>query len=130
MDGSITGDAEVSHIDTTPQGRLQTSLHNISLRAIQRAVATRDAHGAVIHGILDGSGQASWKGSLRTLRAQSDLTIRGSASHTVKRETSVPVEGVIHASYDGAHQTVILRDTNLRIPSATLVCTGNNRQSI
>jgi translocation and assembly module TamB len=38
----------------------------------------------------------------------------------LKKETSVPVQGTIHATYDGAHQTVILRDTNLRIPSATL----------
>jgi translocation and assembly module TamB len=131
MGGSITGDAEVSHIDTTPESRLQASLHNISLGAIQRSFTTRDIRGAVIYGTLDGTAEASWKGSLRTLRAQSDLTVRGAASQTVKRETNVPVQGAIHASYDGAHQTVILRDTNLRIPSATLNAQGTiGNQSI
>jgi translocation and assembly module TamB len=86
----------------------------------------------VIYGILGGTAQASWKGSLKTLRAQSDLTIRGTASQTAKKERSVPLQGAIHATYEGAHQTVTLRDTNLRIPSATLSAQGtiSNQSSL
>jgi translocation and assembly module TamB len=36
----------------------------------------------------------------------------------------VPVEGAIHATYDGARESVTLRQTSLRIPSATVTAQG------
>ena len=132
MGGIVAGNADVNDIDTKPISRVQASLRNVSLQALQRALARHQVQGAVISGTLTGTAQAYWSGNVRNLRAQSDLTIRGTASQTTKKETSVPVEGAIHAAYDGAHQTVVLRDTSLRIPSATLNAQGtiSNQSSL
>ncbi len=124
MDGRITGHAEIKHLDTTPQSRIQAALQSISLRAVQKSLRAQEG-GAVVSGILGGTAEASWKGNIDNLRASSDLTIRGRASSKEKNKgNGVPVDGVVHSIYDGAHQAIELRNTNLRIPSATLSAQG------
>ena len=125
LGGRIVANAAIKHLDATPDSQIRATLRNISLTAIQRALRTGPLGGAVLTGTLGGSAEASWKGSLSNLRAQSDLSIEATASgKSTAAENRVPVNGGIHASYFGTHQTVELRDTILRIPSATLTAQG------
>ena len=123
--GRIVANAAIKHLDATPDSQVRATLRNISLTAIQRALRTGPIGGAVLTGTLGGSAEASWKGSISNLLAQSDLSVQATASGKSNvAGNGVPVNGAIHASYVGAHQTVELRDTILRIPSATLTAQG------
>jgi translocation and assembly module TamB len=125
LGGRITGNVEMKHLDTTPESRIQAALHNISLKALQQAVRRSEIKGAVLSGTLGGSAKALWTGSISSLRAHSDLKVQGLASSRSNPSGNhVPVDGAIHVSYDGARQTIELRDTTLRIPSATLSAQG------
>jgi translocation and assembly module TamB len=125
LGGRITGNAEIKHLDTTPESQIQAALHNISLAEVQRALRTQGINGATLSGTLGGKAEAWWKGSITSLRAHSDLTVQAVASSKSNPlESRVPVDGAIHVTYDGAGQTISLRDTTLRIPSATLTAQG------
>lgn len=123
--GNIAANASIKHLDATPDSQIRATLRGMSLTAIQRALRTGPLGGAVLTGTLGGSAEASWKGNLSNLRAHSDLSVQATArGKSTAAENGVLVNGAIHASYVGAHQTVELRDTILRIPSATLTAQG------
>ena len=62
---------------------------------------------------------------MSNLRAHSDLSVRALASSRTNRSGSdVPVDGAIHASYDGARGTIELRNTSLHLPSTTITANG------
>jgi translocation and assembly module TamB len=125
LGGRIIAKADVQHLDTTPDSRIQAALHNISLRALQQSLHRNDLKAATVSGTLNGKADVGWRGSISNLRAHSDLTLRASAGKTSNPSgTEVPVNGAIHMTYDGPRQTISLRDTSLRIPSATLIAQG------
>lgn len=133
LGGHIDAKADVQNLDTTPDSRIQAALHNISLKALQQSLHTSNLKTATVSGTLNGTADAGWKGSISNLRAHSDLTLRASASKTPNPSgTEVPVNGAIHMAYDGPRQTISLRDTSLRIPSATLTAQGeiSNHSSV
>jgi len=128
--GEVDGSFEMRNLATTPDSRLQASLHSISLRALHDAARSQQLKTVALLGTLNGSAEASWPGSINNLRARSDLTIRGGARRTSTRRTAndvggeVPVDGAIHGNYDGLRRALTLRDTSIRIPSATLTAQG------
>jgi translocation and assembly module TamB len=125
LGGHLTGDAEIQHLDGTPASRVRTSLHGISLGALQQTLRTSALRGAVLSGTLNGTADASWKGSVSNIRAHSDLRVRAAASKATNPSGSeVPVNGAIHLTYDEPRNTLVLRDTAFQIPSATLTAHG------
>jgi translocation and assembly module TamB len=125
LGGSITADLEVKNLDATPESQVQAVLHNISLRAMQQTLSSQGVKAASLSGRLSGTADAGWKGGISNIRAHSDLTVQGLASGSSSPSGSeVPVDGTIHVTYDGARHTVGLRETSLRIPSATLTAQG------
>ena len=125
LGGRISARAETNHLDTTAESHIRASLQDISLRALQQVFGAQQLHGAVISGRLDGSAEAAWKGGIENLQARSDLTLQASAGSTANRGgEEVPVNGAVHATYDGRHQSLALRDTSLRIPAANLTAQG------
>src|ERR1700722_16340921 len=114
----------MKHLDATPEGSVRASLQNISLRAIQQT-ARAQTPVAALAGTVGGTAEASWTGSMSNLRAHSDLSVRALASSRTNRSGSeVPVDGAIHASYDGARGTIELRNTSLHLPSTTITANG------
>jgi translocation and assembly module TamB len=125
LGGRITANAEMKHLDETPEGRIQATLRNISLRALQQTVRREQIRGVRLAGMLRGNADASWRGSISNLRARSDLYLQGLAgSRSNSPGEEVPVDGAIHATYDGARETLSLRETTLRTPAATLTAQG------
>ncbi len=124
LGGSITANADIKHLDTTQDSHVQAVLRGISLGALQRSLRTRGVNGATISGSVGGKVEAAWQGSMANLRAHSDLAAQALATSKSNSAGNLPVNGAIHAAYDGARQTISLRDTTLRIPSATLTAQG------
>ena len=124
LDGRIDADADMTNFDTTPSSRVRATLHGISLRAAEQTVNRPELKNVVVSGSVDGTVQADWTGSVNNVRARSDLVVRsGKASHSASA-TYIPIDGVIHAAYDGPTNVLTLRQTTLRIPSATLTADG------
>lgn len=126
MGGRITADAQMKHIDTAPQARVHASLANISLKALQHSLGTQANQTVALSGTLRGNADAGWKGSISNLRAHSDLFVQAVASRRANPSArEVPVHGAIHVAYDGAQQTINVRDTAVHLPSATLTAQGS-----
>src|ERR1035437_9043053 len=125
LGGGTTADVDVKNLDATPESQVRAALHNISLRAMQQTLRRQELKSTVLSGRLNGTVDAGWKGSISNIRAHSYLTVQGIASSSSSPSRSeVPGDGTIHATYDGARQTVVLRETSMRIPSATLTAQG------
>lgn len=125
MGGTLEAKAKMQHLDSTPESTVAASLSSISLRAIQQTAGQQGMQAANLSGTLNGKVTASWKGPLTNLHAHSDLTVRALASSAAKSSAhEVPVNGAIHADYDGARQTIEVHDTTIRTSAATLTAEG------
>jgi translocation and assembly module TamB len=126
LGGRMNALAEMKHLEAAPQARVQASLAHISLKALQSALGAKQIKAASISGTLTGKIDASWKGSASNLRAHSDLFVQALASsRSNPSEREVPVNGALHADYDGSRQTIQVRDTAFRIPTATVTAQGD-----
>lgn len=125
LGGDIKANAEIKNLDTTPDSYVRASVNNISLRAAQETLHQRKLDSARVSGVLSGTTEASWKGSINNVKARADVAVRAGASSTSNPSAGeVPVNGVIHGTYDGAHNVLSLQNTQLEIPSATLKAEG------
>jgi translocation and assembly module TamB len=128
MGGSVHGDLNVQHLDATPATQVRSSFYGISLRAAQQALRRPELKQVALSGLLDGTFDGSWTGDIRKIRASSNFTVRAEseslktvATNTV---TSMPLDGVVHVTYDGIRGTVSLRDSDLHIPSTVVTADG------
>ena len=104
---------------------MRAALHKISLHAVQQALHRPEMKGTAVSGTLNGTVDAAWKGDISNMLAHSDLTVQAAATSTDNPSAAeVPVNGAIHATYDGARKTLALRNTTVRLPSATLSAQG------
>ena len=124
LGGRVEANAEMNHLDTTPESRIRASLQNISLRALQALSGSQGVSGAALSGAINGTAEAAWTGSIEKVKARSDLTLHARAESTANPATEVPVNGAVHVAYDGASGTIAVHDTALRMPSANLTAQG------
>ena len=124
LGGHLVANAEMTHLDSTPESKVRASLQDISLHALQSLSGSQGLSGAALTGTIGGTAEASWTGTMDKLKARSDLTLQASAASTANRSTEVPVNGAIHLTYDGVSETIALHDTNLRMPAANLTAQG------
>jgi translocation and assembly module TamB len=126
LGGQVSVDAEVEHLDRTPVARVQTLLRAISMQSAQGAIRTPELKGITLSGRLDGTLVANWTGGgTNTLRVSSDLNLRPQANAKANPAGHVlPVDGSIHATYDGTRDTIAFRQTTLRVSSTTLALQG------
>ena len=124
LGGRISGDGEVRNVDSTPTTTVQAVLHSISLQEAQRAMHRAEVKVVVISGTVDGTAEASWTGSVSNARTRSDLTVRTAKNGSSRSARELPVEGAIHAVYNGPASTLTLHRTTLKVPSASLTAEG------
>ena len=130
LGGRIAANGEMKHLGETPEGRIQATLRNISLRSVQQTVGQEQIQGVKLAGTIHGNVAAAWIGDIGKLRAYSDLFLQGLAkSRSNSSGEEIPVDGAIHATYDGARETLVLRDTTLRTPAAALAAQGEISRS-
>jgi translocation and assembly module TamB len=128
LEGRVHADLDMKNFDTTLSLRVRATLRSISLRAVQQAVNKPELNRVAVSGILDGTADAAWTGRMNDLVAHSDLTVRAAMNSPKPSPTSIPVDGVIHAAYDGPNRVLSIHDTTMRIPPATLTAEGEISQ--
>jgi translocation and assembly module TamB len=125
LGGGIKANATIQNLDRTPDSRIRASLNNISLRAAQEVLHPKKLDSARLSGALNGTTETSWIGSITNLKARADLVVRAGASSTSSPSAGdVPINGVIHGTYDGVHNVLSLQNTQLEMQSATLKAEG------
>lgn len=126
LGGSLTANLDVEHLDATPATRIRAALRSISLTAAQLAFRRPELSPVVISGALDGTADVAWTESISNARAQVDLAVRSSEHKKSSGVSSrnLPVDGAVHAIYDGARNTLTVHQTTLRIPSTTVTAEG------
>jgi translocation and assembly module TamB len=131
LGGRVNADLEIRNLDGPPSSHLSATLRSISLQAAQRAVRGAKFAQVALSGKLEGTGDASWTGGIGNARARVDLTLHAAATPggpgmraSNQSSTNIPIDGAIHASYDGPKGVLTLRQTTLRIPATTLTAEG------
>ncbi|HLZ40225.1 MAG TPA: translocation/assembly module TamB domain-containing protein [Candidatus Sulfotelmatobacter sp.] len=126
MGGRIVAEAQMKHIDATPEASVHAALDNISLKALQNASGMQPNQTAALAGTLRGKADAAWTGTINNLRARSDLFVQAVASSRSNPSArEVPVNGALHVAYDGPRQTIEVRDTAFHLPAATVTAQGS-----
>ena len=125
LGGRVTASLDMDQLEGTPTSRLRAIIRGISLESVQRVFHSPELKQVAISGTLDGTTEASWTGSVSNVRARVDIQLR----HTGKSLTNysareIPVEGAIHAVYDGRASVLTLRQTSLSIPATNLMAEG------
>jgi translocation and assembly module TamB len=123
LGGQISTDVEMQNLDTTPSSRVRATLRDISLPTLQRLAQQPELNRAQVMGSIGGTVNAAWTGGVSKVRAHSDLVIRSSRT-AAPSSREIPINGVIHADYDGAKSELVLQQTNVRIPSVSLTADG------
>jgi translocation and assembly module TamB len=124
LGGRVHADVTIQNLDATAAPRVRISLVGISLEAAQQAIRKPDAKTVSLMGRLDGTAEASWKGSARNVIARADLRLPAANNRTGPSSAKIPIDGSIHATYDGARTVITFRQTTLHIPSTTLSVEG------
>ncbi len=127
LGGTIRADAEVQHLDATPSTQMRTTFRNISLHAAQQILGRPELKQVSLLSTVDGTSDLSWTGNINNLRATSDLSLRTSAEDIkagAQSSRKVPIDGVVHVTYDGAKGTIGLHDTVLNLPATRITAQG------
>lgn len=127
LGGRVNAELNIRGLGANPLGRLQTSLRNISLQALQRDFRQKLDQTAVL-GTVNGTAEASWEGSVSNLRVRSDLELnaqaKGLSNSTPQQANQIPVSGMIHASYDARSNTIGLRQSVIHAQATSLKADG------
>jgi len=123
LGGKVKVSVNMQHLDSTPVSHVDGALRDISLGALRGLTHPSGMKRIALAGTLNGGVAMSWTGPVSNLQARADLTVRAEASAR-HSPTQVPVDGVIHATYDAPQQRLAVHQTFLRIPSTTLNAEG------
>jgi translocation and assembly module TamB len=124
--GRVNANLRADHLDSTPTFRARAAVRGIALGAIQRTFGNPELKSVAIVGTLDGTTDASWSGSLSNARARADLVLRANGANRIVNQSArnIPVNGVIHALYDGPGNALTFHQTTLRIPATSFTAEG------
>jgi translocation and assembly module TamB len=125
LGGSVKASLDVDHLDGTPASHLKAAVHSISLSAAQHLLHPSELKSVALAGSLDATTDAAWTGSISNVHARMDAVVHSSARKTNSASARVvPVDGVLHAIYDGKNGTVTLHQTNLKVPGTIVAAEG------
>ena len=130
--GRISAEANLNHLDTTSSGQAKVRVVNISLLAVQHSLSQMRSERVAAAGNLDGIAEASWTATPANALVHADLSIKHPGAAGTGKVPIIPVDGAIHAIYDGRTRVLTLKQSTLRIPSTTITADGevSNRSSL
>jgi translocation and assembly module TamB len=126
LGGRVSANLGIDHFDGTPASHVRAALQGISLNSMQRVARRPELNPVAISGTLDGTTEAAWTGDVSNAHVTVDLVLRSADGKNAAASSArnIPVEGAIHAIYDGPKNVLTLRQTTLRIPATTLGAEG------
>jgi translocation and assembly module TamB len=123
LGGHVTATARMQHVDANLIAKLHASVNAISLSATNAALRTARLSPMPIDGQLSGTADAAWTGSFKNITARSDITLKAALARRAG-STPVPVDGEVHANYDGPSATATLTNTSVHTPQTRVEING------
>ena len=124
LGGTAIAQIDVQHLDAAAVIRVEAAVRDISLSHVQQAIAERRLRSISLAGKLDGTLEAKWTGEVSNMQATLDMDITPDNRFAAPSPATVPLDGSIHATYDGRRSSVTSRQSTLRIASANLTADG------
>jgi len=125
LHGRLTADASIEHLDTAAISKVHASFEQVSLEAARQSIKRGEMRRIPLTGTADGRLDASWEGSLNTLRLVSELAIHGAVwDYSAVPASATPVDGMAHLKYEGSQSILELRQTTFKIPSTSVIVAG------
>lgn len=127
LDGEIRADFAISNLGATPKAQFKAVFRNLSLQAAKASLRAPAARQVPVIGSINGTLDGGWAGSVKNILLHSDTTLHGEirSSHEAQM---VPVNGSIHAIYNGQQGTLRLHDTRIATPGTFLTANGTVSQ--
>jgi translocation and assembly module TamB len=123
LGGRLDAEIYADHLDTQPAYRLRAAIHDFSMQAAQRTFHAQTGQ-IVLLGRVDGTVEATSRGNLSNTTAHALLRLRNEMRSTTSDQASIPINGVVNASYEGSRQAIVVRQSTLSAPSTTLTAQG------
>ena len=123
LGGHLVAELHMLHVDTTPASRFHADVRGISLGVIRRSVLDPQLRTAPLNGSIDAGAEGSWTGSISTLKAKADISLKA----TVAKDGAVnalPLNGVIHVNYDGPKNLIALNNSYFHTSTTTIDIDG------
>src|SRR5206468_8316618 len=110
LNGQVTAAAKIENLQGTPSGHFTASAKSLSIEAAKSALKGANLAQAPVDGSMDLSLVGAWTKGLDTLKAHSDLAVKGSlASTAAAKRSRVPLSASAHVDYDGGRALATLR---------------------
>ena len=125
----------------SPHNEIVATVHNVSLSDADRAALQRALPPSMkqiaVTGTLNANAQATWGKNVSDVVAKVDASVHGQATGNLElpaaatvgpdgkpQPTQVPIDAEIHATYNGANQSIALNNSYVRTPQSTINLNG------
>lgn len=127
LGGEITGEAAVRDLAGEGEGRASLDLKSISLAALKSVANTPSLQQVSLQGVVNGKAEATWTGALENLLVRTDVDVNSTAGAAtqVADAQAIPINGSIHATYNGKTKAIALNNSSIRTPETTLNLNGD-----
>ena len=130
LGGHLTTTATMQHLDTNPVSKVHASVQAISLASAKAALRTAGLNRIPIDGHVDGIADAAWAGSVKNIKARSDVALKAALTSASAGSAPIPLDGGFHLSYDGSSSVATLTNTFVRTPQTRVDVNGTAGQRL
>jgi translocation and assembly module TamB len=129
LGGHLTATATMQHLEANPSAKLHASMQAISLTAANAALRNASLNPMPMDGQMSGAADAGWTGSAKNITARSELILKAALTGTAD-SAPIPVEGMVHATYEGRSNLATVTNTFVRTPQTRLEIEGTASQKL
>jgi translocation and assembly module TamB len=130
LGGRLIATATIRHLDTNPVSKLHASVQAISLAAAKTALRTANLNQIPIDGHINAVADAAWAGSVKNIKARSDIALKAALTSASSGSATIPLDGAFHLSYDGSSSVAALTNTFVRTPQTRVDMNGTAGQRL
>jgi translocation and assembly module TamB len=123
LGGSLAATATIRDVTGSPRSNLSASLKNISAAEIQNLLGPEAKQQALMNGSINADAEANWGKTLDNLVAKANVNIAANL-RPARGGNSTPLNGVVHARYEAAQQTLAVQQSYIKTPRTTISLEG------
>src|SRR5581483_3432034 len=131
LGGTLNGDARIADLTGRSRGHLRATLSGVSLNEVKNVSTSASVKNADITGRVNADVDATWEGSMQNLVARANATMNaslGTAAAKTSGMNPVPLNGVVHATYQGRSGETTLAQSSVHAPHASIDLNGTISQ--
>jgi translocation and assembly module TamB len=125
LNGRLTADGTMEHLDATPTSRFHLAITGISLQALKASLRNAGNQSVPVTGAIDATADASWKGSVSNVKANSTIAMHGSVvAANQSTSQTFPLNANIHVNYDGPRNLIVVPASSVQLPATSITAHG------